>query len=190
MTGDRSVERSWYSPERVRAIVRNWDSWLAREENPSAARGLLLRGPTPEDPKLTKQRGHHGDPMVGVPVVADIVRAWQMLDARPVPFGEKGLPYRVVAYIMLQYSESGIAVGMRRPEGDIRAVLDEACTAMAVTLGWEPDELHPYQDEPQTIRACDQCGEPIGDLRADARFCSAACRLRAWRGGVVATATG
>lgn len=167
---------SFYTPWRVRRIVKEWAHYVAVEENGTAARGLLIPGPTPETPSAgARQKGFVGDPMRGVPVVADILRAWKAL-------GVGTAEYAVVAWRLFLYSEESVT----RPGGDLSATLDRACELMAVTLGWEPDDddLHPFP----TVRACAQCGVPIVG-RSDAKYCSDGCRLRAWRGGV-ATATG
>jgi hypothetical protein len=176
-----NVEQSFYSPGRVQQIVRNFDSYVAIELNGPAARGLLTRGPTPETPSAgARQKGSHADPMAGVPIVADILRAWKAL-------GEGTAEYRVVAWVLFQYSEQSVP----RPAGDTRKTLEDASEHMAAFLGWVPAELHPFSAEPKVTRACRECGTPIEDLRSDALFCGPACRLKGWRGKVVgATATG
>lgn len=174
------VERaeSFYTPWRVKKIVREWDHYVAVEENGSAARGLLIQGPTPETPSAgARQKGHHADPMRGVPVVADVLRAWKAL-------GPETDEYRVVAWRLFLYSEASVP----RPSVDLNAILDRACERMAAFLGWEPESeaMHPFQ----SVRACEQCGQAIVG-RSDAKYCSDRCRVRAWRGvGATATATG
>lgn len=178
------VERaeSFYSPWRVKKIVKEFAHYLAVADNGAAARGLLIPGPTPETPKVgARQKGFAGDPMAGVSIIADIRLAWKAL-------GAETDEYRVVAWYLFLHSEDSISVGSKKPAGDVAAILDRACETMAAFLGWqpEPETLHPFHEP---VRACAECGGAIADLRADARFCSSACRVRAWR-GVGATATG
>ena len=53
----------YYTPSRiVDAILRRRQEWQALAETPSTARHLLERGPTHEDPRIARQRGHHSDP--------------------------------------------------------------------------------------------------------------------------------
>lgn len=178
-------EQSFFSPGRVRQILRAWDDYLALEESPGSARGLRFRGPTPEEPKVgAKMKGHHGDPYSGVPIIADIVRAWKALD-------ERSDEYAVVAWLMFRFTDDAIALGMKKSGREVEEILGRASEKMAAFLGWVPAELHPFSEEPKVTRACRECGGRIDDLRADAVFCGAACRLKGWRGKAVgATATG
>jgi hypothetical protein len=48
--------------------------------------------------------------------------------------------------------------------------------------------FHPYQSAPsRRARACAQCGEPYRPQRSDSKFCSDACRQRAYRGRLSVT---
>ncbi len=122
-----------YTPERVRSILRNWDAYLAREQNPMAARGLFIKGPTPESPKLgARQKGYHGDPMSGVPIVADIRKAFGTLYARD----QGSLECVTVSKVMAGWSISEIARTQQVGKERTWDSFNQASERMAAFLGW------------------------------------------------------
>lgn len=177
------AEREYvYSPERIRSIIRNWDAHEARSLNPASAHGLLVRGPTPEDPRLHKQRGHHGDPFSGIPVVADVRRAFNVV------YGQELASLEAITVLRVSegWSLGQVARVQQLERGRTEEAFGVACERMASVLGWVEVEQAPVIE-----RRCMQCGGPITGMRTDAEYCGGRCRLKAWRVRMFgATATG
>lgn len=127
---------SYYTPDRIDWLLRNFAAVRAYAETPRTARQLLdpyRPGPTPTNPRSARQRGHHADPMRGADLVADIERAHQGLPA--------GLGRDVVYWRQWGYSLGAIAEGLHHSKRDVVAANQGALRCMAVTLGWvDPDE--------------------------------------------------
>jgi hypothetical protein len=53
---------------------------------------------------------------------------------------------------------------------------------MSIMYSTDPTSAIPSRLRRQTQQACRSCGRPLTGQRSDARYCSAACRLRGHRG--------
>jgi hypothetical protein len=134
---------SYYTPQCIRHWLRNWDELQALCESPRTARGLTHQGPTPEEPRIGRQRGRRADPMRWSATVADLELA------ALVALAPGSLEAYVVHCLMhiwvagprgiLQHPTLLQIREMRHCRSNlIHDSFAAACTAMASWLGWTP----------------------------------------------------
>lgn len=108
---DRRVdEYRYYSAQRIDWMLRHWPEICTLAESPSSAEGLLIAGPTPESPRISKQPGQHGNPMRWCDVKADIERAQRQLQDRQ---QSQAIKARMSGVLL---ASIGIVLGVRNAE--------------------------------------------------------------------------
>lgn len=133
-----TYDSCYYTPERIAHHLRNWGELKALVESLNTARGLSHPGATPEEPRIHKQRGHHGDPYRHADVRADLTKAWA------VALTYNSLEWAIVLALMQGHSLPAYADAYHLPMREVEVALDKACAKMAMTLGWvEPNEPAP-----------------------------------------------
>src|SRR5687767_11039470 len=97
----------WYTSDRIRWCVENFDTVAELAENPRAARHLLRphRGSSPEDGRPSNRQPWLGG--ADWPAVhADISSAWHALP--------EGIEYEVVAHLLFGMSVTTVAESMHK----------------------------------------------------------------------------
>lgn len=123
---------SYYSPRVVGRWLLNFRHLVAMAEaTGSSARGLMRRGPTPEEPKAgARQKGHAGSSVRYAVIVADLERAKaQALEGL-------GLEWHVTEALMHGWTLNQFSERSRIDRSDVGEAYQRASAMMAKYLGW------------------------------------------------------
>ena len=116
-------EPSYYTPERINTILRNWPRYQSQAEG--------CRSTAPD--ALRPAKGRRGDQLSGADIRADIERAMVAV----LPY--HSLEWRVVVHIMQGASLARMQAPLGVRDAAISGAYDDACQRMAVFLGWEEE---------------------------------------------------
>lgn len=114
---------SYYTPERINTILRNWPRYQSQAEG--------CRSTAPD--ALRPAKGKRGDQLAGADVVADVEKALVSV------LVQWGIEYTVVVSVMRGYSLTRIAGCYQIGKGRVVEAYDAGCVKMASYLGWVDD---------------------------------------------------